>query len=130
MKNRKHILIAALCLLFGAGASQAVAETNKTSLIANPSFESGMLEWNILQMKKQSNTSFANKAGNVYLERWVSSGSRAGDAHARQLIKSIPNGRYRLEVAAQNVQQNSTAKQSGAWIVANDNRVEVNVSFN
>ena len=128
MKNRKHILIAALCLLFGAGASQAVAETNKTSLISNPSFESGMLEWNILQMKKQSNTSFANKAGNVYLERWVSSGSRAGDAHARQLIKSIPNGHYKLVVTAQNVQQNSTAKQSGAWIVANDNRVEVNVA--
>lgn len=128
MSNRKQILIAALCLLFGAGTSQAVAQTNKTSLISNPSFENGMVDWNILLMKKQTNTSFANKAGSVYLEKWVSSGSRAGDAHALQTIKSMPNGRYRLEVAAQNVQQNSNNKQSGAWIVANDSRVEVNVA--
>jgi hypothetical protein len=40
----------------------------------------------------------------------------------------MPNGRYRLEVAAQNVQQNSTVKQTGAWIVANDARVEVNAA--
>lgn len=128
MKNRKQILIAALCLLFGAGTSHAVAEVSKTSLISNPSFENGMVDWNTLQMKKQTNTSFTNKAGNVYLERWVSSGSRAGDAHALQTIKSMPNGRYRLEVAAQNVQQNSANKQTGAWIVANDSRVEVNAA--
>ena len=128
MNNRKQILIAALCLLFGAGTSHALAEVNKTSLISNPSFEGGMADWNTLQMKKQTNTSFTNKAGNVYLERWVSSGSRAGDAHALQTIKSMPNGRYRLEAAAQNVQQNSTNKQTGAWIVANDARVEVNAA--
>ena len=130
MNNRKQILIAALCLLFGAGTSLAVAQTNKTSLIANPSFESGMMDWNTLQMKKQTNTSFASKSGSVYLERWVSSGSRAGNAHAFQTIKSMPNGRYRLEVAAQNVQQNSTAKQTGAWVVANDSRAEVNAAGN
>ena len=130
MNNRKQILIAALCLLFGAGTSLAVAQTNKTSLIANPNFESGMMDWNTLQMKKQTNTSFASKSGSVYLERWVSSGSRAGNAHAFQTIKSMPNGRYRLEVAAQNVQQNSTAKQTGAWVVANDSRVEVNAAGN
>lgn len=128
MNNRKQILIAALCLLFGAGTSRAVAETNKTSLISNPSFESGMVDWNTLQLKKQTNTSFTNKAGSVYLERWVGSGSRAGNAHAFQTIKSMPNGRYRLVAAAQNVQQNSTAKQTGAWIVANDSRVEVNAA--
>ena len=48
MNNRKHILIAALCLLFGAGTSQVVSETNKTSLLSNQSFESGMAEWNTL----------------------------------------------------------------------------------
>ena len=128
MNNRKHILIAALCLLFGAGTSQVVAQTNKTSLIANPNCEGGVSEWNTLLMKKQTNTSFTKKAGSVYLEKWVGSGSRAGDAHARQTIKTMPNGRYRLVVAAQNVQQNSSAKQTGAWIVANDDRVEVNVA--
>ncbi len=128
MNHRKQILTAALCLLFGAGASQVVAQTNKTSLIANPSFESGMSEWNTLMMKKQTNTSFTQKAGSVYLEKWVGAGSRAGDAHAFQTIKSVPNGRYRLTVAAQNVQQSSTAKQTGAWIVANDSRMEVNAA--
>ncbi len=128
MNNRKQILTAALCLLFGAGTSQVVAETNKTSLLSNPSFESGMAEWNTLQMKKQTNTSFTLKAGSVYLEKWVSTGSRAGDAHAFQTIKSMPNGRYKLVVAAQNVQQNSTTKQTGVWIVANDSKVEVNAA--
>ena len=99
MNNRKHILIAALCLLSGAGTSQVVAQTNKTSLIANPNFEGGVSEWNTLLMKKQTNTSFTKKAGSVYLEKWVGSGSRAGDAHARQTIKTMPNGRYRLVVA-------------------------------
>ena len=128
MNNRKQILTAALCLLFGAGTSQVVAETNKTSLLSNPSFESGMAEWNTLQMKKQTNTSFTLKAGSVYLEKLVSTGSRAGDAHAFQTIKSMPNGRYKLVVAAQNVQQNSTTKQTGVWIVANDSKVEVNAA--
>ena len=128
MNNRKQILTAALCLLFGAGTSQALAQTNKTSLISNSSFESGLSEWNTLLMKKQTNTSFTHKSGSVYLEKWVGEGNRAGDAHARQTITSMPNGRYRLEVAAQNVQQNSTVKQTGAWIVANDARVEVNAA--
>lgn len=128
MNNRKQILTAALCLLFGAGTSQALAQTNKTSLISNSSFESGLSEWNTLLMKKQTNTSFTHKSGSVYLEKWVGAGGRAGDAHARQTITSMPNGRYRLEVAAQNVQQNSTVKQTGAWIVANDARVEVNAA--
>ncbi len=121
----KQIVAVVLCLLFGVGTSQMVAQTNKTSLIANPNFENGMGEWNVLLMKKQTNTSFAMKSGNVYVEKWVGQGSRAGDAHACQTIKSMPNGRYRLVVAAQNVQQNSTVTQTGAWIVANDSRVEV-----
>ena len=82
MNNCKRTFIGALCLLFGMGAAQVMAETNKTSLISNPSFETGMVEWNTLQMKKQTNTSFTHKAGSVYLEKWVGSGSRAGDAHA------------------------------------------------
>lgn len=125
MNRFKQIVAVTLCLLFGVGTPQVVAQTNKTSLIANPNFENGMGEWNTLLMKKQTNTSFAMKSGNVYIEKWVGQGSRAGDAHARQTIKSMPNGRYRLVVAAQNVQQNSTATQTGAWVVANDCRVAV-----
>lgn len=128
MNNCKRTFIGALCLLFGMGAAQVMAQSNKTSLISNPSFEIGIGDWNTLQMKKQTNTSFVHKDGSVYLEKWVGSGSRAGDAHAFQTIKSVPNGRYRLIVAAQNVQQNSSAKQTGAWIVANDSRVEINAA--
>lgn len=124
MNNRKQTLIAALCLLLGVGTPHAVAQTDKTSLISNPSFESGMVDWSVLQMRKQTNTSFA-KAGDVYMEKWVGQGAHAGDAQMFQTIKDMPNGRYQLVVAAQNVQQNSTAKQTGAWIVANDSRVEV-----
>lgn len=124
MKSHKQAFIG-LCLLFGVGTGHTLAQNDRTALIANPGFEEGMVGWNALQMVKQTNTSFPQKAGNVYLEKWVSQGNRAGDAHIRQTIKSMPNGHYKLVVAAQNVQQNAEATQSGAWIVANDNRVSV-----
>lgn len=99
-----------------------------TSLILNPSFENGFTEWTNASMQTQTNSTFTYKAGNTYVEKWVSQGNKAGDAHVRQTIAELANGRYMLKVAAQNIQQNSSAAQTGVWIVANDNRLPVTAS--
>jgi len=91
-----------------------------TSWITNPSFEDGTEGWTVEGMGTQGNSVFSIKAGNTYLERWVSKGSKVGDGSAMQTVKDLPVGMYQLKVAAQNIQEDTSSKaQSGAWIVAN-----------
>ena len=100
-----------------------------TSLIVNPSFEiDGSSGWNNMNMQSQSNNVFNIKQGNTYMEKWVSKGNNVGDASLSQVVSNLPLGQYRLRVAAQNIQENSpNAKQSGAWIFADDAMAEVTV---
>lgn len=102
------------------------AQTNVTSKIKNPSFENGFTSWTNVNMQTQSNSDFTKKAGTYYAEKWTSSGNKIGDAEVSQTIKSLPAGAYELTVAAQNIQQNSSKAQTGAWIFANDARNDVN----
>lgn len=102
------------------------AQTNVTSKIKNPSFENGFTSWTNVNMQTQSNSDFTKKAGTYYAEKWTSSGNKIGDAEVSQTIKSLPAGAYELTVAAQNIQQNSSKAQTGAWIFANDARKDVN----
>ena len=122
----KTLKAISLFLLFAMGIGSVEAQSDKTSLITSPDFEEGMTGWYSLSMKKQTNTSFTAKSGSVYVEKWVGQGNKAGDAYIRQTLKNLTNGRYQLKVAAQNVQQNSSDTQTGAWIIANDHRLEVN----
>ena len=95
-----------------------------TDYITNPSFENGTAGWTNSNLAQQTNTSFTRKAGTTYLEKWVGSGS-AGDASVRQTI-TIPNGKYKLTVAAQNYTQSSTTKKNtGAYIFAGDQQEPV-----
>lgn len=96
-----------------------------TSLIVNNSFENGFSGWNNSGMATQTNSYFTMKAGNTYIEKWVSKGSRIPDAGVSQTISDLQNGRYRLTAAALNIQQkgsNSTANdgdpQTGVVIYA------------
>jgi hypothetical protein len=95
---------------------------NITSLIQNPSFETGNTTgWtNVGGFVGQSNTSFAKKEGTYYVERWQSSGNWQG-LKLSQVIKNIPNGIYSLTAAALN-NPNTTG---GAYVFANDQRAEV-----
>ena len=99
------------------------SETNPidyTSWITNPSFEDGTEGWTVDGMGTQGNSSFSLKAGNIYMERWVSKGSKVGDGSVVQTVKDLPVGKYQLKVAAQNIQEDTSSRlQNGAWIVAN-----------
>lgn len=113
----KKLLLTNLLTL--AGAACAVAQTDVTYKIANPNFEeNGTDGWTCTNLSPQSNNSFTKKSGKVYLEKWVSSGGTAGSASLKQTVKNLPKGTYRLTVAAQNIQQNDTKKQTGAFIYA------------
>ena len=96
-----------------------------TSYISNPSFEKGTTDWTSAGLASQSNSAFTKKGGTVYMEKWVQSGS-AGDASIRQVVKDLPNGKYKLTVAAQNYSQsNTTKKNTGAYIFAGDQQTIV-----
>ena len=97
-----------------------------TNLIVNPSFEQKTEGWTVEGLVSQTNTSFTQKKGSTYLEKWTGAGGRIGDASVMQTIVGLDKGIYKLKVAAQNIQQNSSATQTGAWIVANDSKVDVN----
>ncbi|MBQ9640363.1 MAG: hypothetical protein IJV06_02195 [Bacteroidaceae bacterium] len=97
-----------------------------THYIQNPSFEKNGTEgWTVSDLQSQSNTSFTKKQGSIYLEKWVGSGS-VGSASLSQVVKNLPNGKYRLTVAAQNYTQSSTSKRNtGAYIYAADQQTTV-----
>ena len=105
-----------------------VSEDNpldKTEYIANPSFEDGTKGWTCDGLVTQTNSSFTKKAGSTYIEKWVSSGNKVGDASVSQTI-TLPNGVYVLTVGAQNLNQaSSTQKCKGVVIFADDSETDV-----
>lgn len=103
-----------------------------TKYINNPSFENkGTNGWENENLVTQTNTSFKQKAGSTYLERWVGQGNSAGSVSLSQTIKNLPNGVYKLTVAAQNLDQSSTSKKcKGAYIFADDQQTTVYTADN
>lgn len=105
-----------------------VSEDNpldKTEYIANPSFEDGTKGWTCDGLVTQTNSSFKKKAGSTYIEKWVSSGNKVGDASVSQTI-TLPNGVYVLTVGAQNLNQaSSTQMCTGVVIFADDSETDV-----
>lgn len=105
-----------------------VSEDNpldKTEYIANPSFEDGTKGWTCDGLVTQTNSSFKKKAGSTYIEKWVSSGNKVGDASVSQTI-TLPNGVYVLTVGAQNLNQASSAQEcTGVVIFADDSETDV-----
>ena len=47
------------------------------------------------------------------------------DCHVSQTLTTLKNGVYKLTAAAQNIQQNSPATQSGAYVFAGNAQVAV-----
>lgn len=97
-----------------------------TSLIANASFEKDLDDWNAENFNKQTNAAFGYKAGSAYIEKWVPKGKPVGNASVSQVISGLEMGVYVLKVAAQNIQEGSSAQQSNAWIVSNNKLTNVN----
>lgn len=119
----KKFLLSNLLLLIAVCAF--AQEEDKTSYITNPSFESGFTGWTNVDMKTQTNSAFSMKEGATYAEKWVSSGS-VGSASLSQTLKNVPNGSYKLVVAAQNYTESApSTSNTGAHIYAGEKQITV-----
>lgn len=102
-----------------------------TKLINNPSFEAGTAGWTISNMGTQTNSDFRGKVGGTYLEKWTDRGNHIDDGYAKQTITGIPNGRYKVTAAAQNIQQDRpTQSLTGCYLIGNESKTEVGVQGN
>lgn len=126
MRINRRFMISALALVMGCVTLNA--QTDMTSRIKNPSFESnGLNGWTAKDMWTQGNDAFSIKKGSTYVEKWTASGA-AGDGSVSQVISDLEPGKYRLIVAAQNIQESRpTAAQTGACIFANTYELDVTV---
>lgn len=88
-----------------------------TSWVVNPDFEDGFTGWINSGMQIQSNNSFTQKNGDNYVEKWVSTGSSAGDGSISQTLVGLEPGIYILKAVGQNIQEKTpTVKQSGVCL--------------
>lgn len=99
-----------------------------TSLITNPDFEkNGSEGWVTQGMGAQGNDVFSIKSGSTYMEYWTGRGNKIGDASVSQLV-AMPNGKYTLTAAAQNIQEDTPSKDlEGAYLFADEYEVNVGV---
>lgn len=119
-------------LLYSRVAAWTEWPVNVTSVIQNPSFESGFTGWTndnvgATGLRIQSNASFNPfKAGTNYAERWVSSTSSLENLYISQVVENIPNGVYQLTVSAHATRDGDPVQTPGnAFIFANGIETEV-----
>lgn len=125
MKNRFfHLLMIGTLACWSPQPIFAQTDVTETYL-KNPSFENQFTDWENSGMQSQTNTSFQLKEGNTYVERWTGQGGQVADCHVSQTLTTLKNGVYKLTAAAQNIQQNSPATQSGAYVFADNAQVAV-----
>ncbi|WP_281528885.1 hypothetical protein [Paraprevotella clara] len=125
MKNRFfHLLMIGTLACWSPQPIFAQTDVTETYL-KNPSFENQFTDWENSGMQSQTNTSFQLKEGNTYVERWTGQGGQVADCHVSQTLTTLKNGVYKLTAAAQNIQQNSPATQSGAYVFAGNAQVAV-----
>lgn len=116
------------CQLATVGA--ASAQTNVTNkYIDNPNFEARFAGWTNNGMTYQTNKGFRRQDGMVFMEKWVNKGSKVGTVSMSQKLEGLAAGDYTLVVSAQNIQQgNVDTKQTGAFVYADNQQVEVSDS--
>ena len=103
-----------------------------TDRITNPSFETGDLTgWTATDMGTMNNDFFTVMQGTWYVEKWTWRGNTVGDARISQKLTGLPAGRYRMTVAAQNIQEDTpNVAQTGAWIFAGSHAKKVTIRNN
>ena len=106
----------------------SAAQTDVTSKIDNPNFEARFAGWENNGMLFQENNNFYKKNGMVYMEKWVNKGSKVPDVSMKQEVQKLQTGTYTLVAGAQNIQQESTAQQTGAYLFAGNEQVAVSDS--
>ena len=129
----KRIVLTAIAIVstFNFQLSTCLAQTDVTKkYIDNPDFEARFAGWENAGMTFQTNNSFKQKNGMVYMEKYVSQGSKVGSSISiKQTLVGLPTGTYTLKAGAHNIQQGKTeTKQTGAFLFAGDKQVEVSDS--
>ncbi len=127
MKNNFTRFLMAGALACGSSCALHAQTDVTDAYVKNPGFESGFTGWDNSGMQTQTNAAFSKKDGNAYVEKWVGVGDRVADAHVSQTL-TLKNGVYRLTVAAQNIQENSAATQSGTYVFADEEQVAVSAA--
>lgn len=119
----KKIFLTCIFLLSALGM---MADTNVTATyVENPSFEARFAGWDNNDFRFCTNSSFTQKRGKVYMERWVQSGSKLPNVEISQDL-NLPAGTYTLKAGCQNVQQSGQiAECKGAVLYANDETTTV-----
>ena len=114
----KKFLLPYFLLLFATGT---MADTNVTNTyVENPSFEARFAGWYNDGFYYVTNSSFTQKVGKIYMERWVASGTKVPNVEISQDLY-LPAGTYTLKAGCQNIQQSgSIAECTGATLYAND----------
>lgn len=97
--------------------------------IQNPDFSARFAGWRNNNMLYQTNKNFTLQSGEVYMEKWVSKGSKVGSGYGIfQDLRNMKPGTYVLTASAHNIQQDKSDIQTGAFLYANDEQVEVNAT--
>ena len=122
----KKLLLFSFLLLSSLSMMADASVTN--TYVENPDFEARFAGWINNGFYYQVNRSFGKKHGKVYMERWVSSGSKLPNVEICQDLY-LPVGTYRLTAGCQNIQQSGQiAECKGAVLYANDESVKVTAS--
>ena len=122
----KKILLSSIFMLT---ALSAMAEKDVTNTyINNPNYEARFAGWINNGFYYVTNSSFGQKNGKIYMERWVASGSKIPNVEICQDLY-LPAGTYKLTAGCQNIQQSGKiAECTGASLYANDEKVTVTES--
>ncbi len=128
----KRIVLTAIAIVstFNFQLSTCLAQTDVTSkYIDNPGFEARFAGWENAGMTFNTSKNYEGQDGMVFMEKWVSKGSKVGSATSmKQTLTGLPVGTYTLTVTAQNIQQGKDAQQTGAFIYAGSEEVEISAN--
>lgn len=122
----KKTIMGLIALMIGTSVNAQTDVTNQ--YIENPDFGARFAAWvNPGSFTYNVGNNFSQKSGQVWMEKWVSSGNKLGNNDGiYQTLRNLPTGTYTLVVGAKNVQQaSSTQVCSGAFLYAGNEQTEI-----
>ncbi len=122
----KKVLISCIFLLSTLGVLADKYVTN--TYVENPDFEARFAGWINNGFYYATNSSFTEKCGKIFMERWVTSGGKIPNVEISQDLY-LPAGTYMLTAGCQNIQQSGKVEAcTGAVLYANEEKVTVTES--
>lgn len=122
----KKFLISCIFLLSTLGVLADKYVTN--TYVENPDFEARFAGWINNGFYYATNSSFTEKRGKIFMERWVTSGGKIPNVEISQDLY-LPAGTYMLTAGCQNIQQSGKVEAcTGAVLYANEEKVTVTES--